>query len=448
VQSRAHAKSRVEAALLDGQEPAWQRRSLHMTPGLDHVLSRAAEGPLSEGEALSLATLGHMDVPALCEAAATRRKRAHGTTLTFSPKVFLPLTNLCRNYCDYCSFRKSPGDDGAWTMSDAEIRTWLERGREQGAIEALFCLGDKPETAFAAYRKLLAERGHRSTVDLIERASHVALELGLLPHTNAGVLTRADMARLRPVTVSMGLMLENISARLCEKGMPHHRARDKRPQVRVQMTREAGELAIPFTSGILLGIGETREERVHSLLAIRALHHEHGHIQEVIVQNFRTKPEIPMASAPEPDDFEVAHSVALARLILPDDVSVQAPPNLNPHATALLIAAGINDFGGISPVTPDYINPGHPWPHLERLFELCEREGFSLVPRLPLYERYRNAHFLDAALEAPVAAQHARIQSVSHPRELALGTARTAQPRPLLHKRASMADATEPTGVP
>lgn len=398
-----------------------------MTEGLEQVLTRGAQGPLSHEEALSLAELSHLEVPALCEAASARRDRAYGKRLTFSPKVFLPLTNLCRNHCDYCSFRRSPGEAGEWTMAHDEIRAWLERGREQGAIEALFCLGDKPETAFASFRKLLASWGHESTVDLIAWASERALELGLLPHTNAGVLSRADMARLRPLNVSMGLMLENISERLCEKGMPHHRARDKRPQVRVQMTREAGELAIPFTSGILMGIGETRRERVESLLAIRALHEEHGHIQEVIVQNFRAKPEIPMASAPEPEDFEVAHAVALARLILPDDVSVQAPPNLNPHATQLLIAAGINDFGGISPVTPDYINPGHPWPHLDRLAEQCQKEGFSLAPRLPIYERFLNPRFLDAGLTQVVEAQRTRILTIQHPREL-VPQARTSLP--------------------
>ena len=391
-----------------------------MVDRLEDVLACGAEATLSEHDALALAELSHESVPALCEAAAQRRDRAFGKRLTFSPKVFLPLTNLCRNFCDYCSFRRSPGDQGEWTMSHAEVRDWLERGREQGAIEALFCLGDKPESVFPSYRKTLASWGHDSTVDYLAFAAEAALERGLLPHTNAGVLSKTDMQRLRPLNVSMGLMLENISPRLCEKGMPHHRARDKRPEVRVQMTREAGELGIPFTSGILLGIGETRRERVESLLAIRALHLQHGHIQEVIVQNFRTKPETPMALSPEPEDFEVAHAVALARLILPDDVSVQAPPNLNPHATALLIAAGINDFGGISPVTPDYINPGHPWPHLEQLHERCAGEGFSLRPRLPIYDRHLTSErFLDAALRPQVEAERARIDSIEHPRELA-----------------------------
>lgn len=393
-----------------------------MVERLEVVLARGAESPLSEADALGLAELSHEDVPALCEAASARRDRTFGRRLTFSPKVFLPLTNLCRNFCDYCSFRRSPGDEGEWTMSRSEVDEWLQRGREQGAIEALFCLGDKPESVFPSYRNLLSTWGHTSTVDYLAWACASALEHGLLPHTNAGVMSKAEMARLRPLNVSMGLMLENISPRLCEKGMPHHRARDKRPEVRVQMTREAGELRIPFTSGILMGIGETRLERVQSLLAIAALHAEHGHIQEVIVQNFRSKPEIPMARAPEPEDFEVAHAVALARLILPDDVSVQAPPNLNPHATALLIAAGINDFGGISPVTPDYINPGHPWPHLEKLHESCASEGFALRPRLPLYGWHLDQDaFLDGSLRAKVEAERERIAGMTHPRELAWG---------------------------
>jgi FO synthase len=384
------------------------------------AIARGAAAPLSTEGALSLAELSHFDVPVLCEAAAERRDRVRGKRLTFSPKVFLPLTNLCRNFCDYCSFRKSPGDVGEWTMSHGQVEAWLKRGHEHGAVEALFCLGDKPETVFPSYRKTLASTGHASTVDFIAWACERALAIGLLPHTNAGVLTREEMARLRPLNVSLGLMLENVSDRLCQKGMPHHRARDKRPSVRLQMTREAGELAIPFTSGILLGIGETRRERVESLLAIRALHEEHRHIQEVIVQNFRTKPETPMANAPEPEDYEVAHAVALARLILPDDVSVQAPPNLNPHATSLLIAAGINDFGGISPVTPDYINPGHPWPHLEGLHALCAAEGFSLVPRLPTYDGFlEGERWLHPTLRAAVCAQADRLAALKHPRELA-----------------------------
>jgi len=344
--------------------------------------------PLSDEDALRLADAGAAELPALLVAASEKRDAAWGRTATFSPKVFLPLTNICRNRCDYCSFRRSPGDQGAWTMSHAEVLSALDRAAEQGCVEALFCLGDKPEGAFRQYREELAAIGHDGTVDYLHWAAERALERGLLPHTNAGVLSPADMERLRPVNASLGIMLENISERLCEPGMPHHRAPDKRPAVRMRMMREAGALKIPFTTGILIGIGETRRERVQSLLAIRDLHREHGHIQEVIVQNFTPRPGVPMAEHGEPADDEMAHAVAMARLILDAEISVQSPPNLNPTRTALLLAAGINDFGGISPVTPDYINPRHPWPHLDGLYAACEREGFALRPRAPIYDRY------------------------------------------------------------
>src|SRR5262245_37895039 len=342
--------------------------------------------------------------------AAALRDARYGDTLTFSPKVFLPLTNLCRNRCDYCSFRKSPGDAGAWTMNQAELRSWIGRGREQGCIEALFCLGDKPERAFSAYRAELQALGQESTVSYLDWAGRYALSQGLLPHTNAGILSRQDMQLLRGCNVSLGLMLENISPRLCEKGMPHHRAPDKRPAVRVRMIEEAGELAIPFTTGILVGIGETRVERVQSLLAIRDLHRRFGHVQEVIVQNFTPRPEIVMADSPQADDDEMAHAVAMARAILDPEVSVQSPPNLNPARTALLLRAGINDFGGISPVTPDFINPRHPWPQLAALGAACRAEGFNLRPRLPIYDRYlERGEFLSPELRPFVAAAAQRL---------------------------------------
>ena len=360
------------------------------------ILERASLGRVSEQDAYSLSQL---DGAALCEASCGRRDRIWGKTLTYSPKVFLPITNLCRNQCDYCSFRRSPGDPGEWTMSPNEIRTWLHRAREQGCIEALFCLGDTPEMGFREYRALLRSWGHERTVDYLRWAAEEALAAGLLPHTNAGILSREDMIVLRPVNVSLGLMLENVSERLCEKGMPHHRAPDKRPAKRIQMTREAGELRIPFTSGLLIGIGETLEERVDTILSIRRLHRELGHIGEVIVQNFRSHPDTPMGLAGEPSSDELAVTVALARLILDDNVSIQAPPNLTPGSTATLIHAGVNDFGGISPVSPDYINPHHPWPHLERLREACDVEGFRLEPRLPVYPSHLDAPgFLDASL--------------------------------------------------
>jgi FO synthase len=366
--------------------------------------------PLPDEEALAIAD--EISAPAaradrlgepIRAAARAVRDAAFGRVVTYSPKVFLPLTNLCRNHCDYCSFRRSPGDAGEWTMSPAEVEQQLVRAREQGCAEALFCLGDKPEKAFGAYRRTLASFGRESTVDYLHWAGALALRHGLLPHTNAGLLTEDDMARLKEVNVSLGLMLECSSPRLCEPGMPHHKAPDKRPERRLAMIDVAGRLRIPFTTGILVGIGETLRERVESLLAIRRMHRAHGHIQEVIVQNFRAVPGVPMARAPEPDDGEVTLAVALARLVLDPDVSLQAPPNLNPAGAEALLAAGLNDFGGISPVTPDYINPRHPWPHVDALAASCARAGFTLRPRTALYDRYRERQgFLDPALAAPL----------------------------------------------
>lgn len=352
------------------------------------ILGRASTGPVGDREAFDLIEL---ETESLVAAARIRRDRAWGTTLTFSPKVFLPVTNLCRNRCDYCSFRRSPGEPGEWTMSPDQIRSWLRRARSQGCIEALLCLGDTPETGFGEYRSMLRSWGHDCTVDYLRWAAEEALAIGLLPHTNAGILSRDEMIALKPVNVSLGLMLENVSDRLCEKGMPHHRAPDKRPAKRIQMTREAGELQIPFTSGLLIGIGETAEERIDTILTIRDLHRRYGHIGEVIVQNFRAHPKTPMGNAPEPTSEDLSRTIALARLLLDDEVSVQAPPNLNPASVPALIASGINDFGGISPVSPDYINPHHPWPHLNLLQRACEAEGFRLRPRLPVYPSHRDA---------------------------------------------------------
>ena len=385
------------------------------------ALLRAASGEIpSDEEAFALGELPLESLPELTAAAAARRDRARGRALTFSPKVFLPLTNLCRNRCDYCSFRRSPGDPGEHTMSPDELRATFEAARATGCVEALFCLGDTPETGFRDYRAQLRAYGHDRTTDYLEWAGALALEYGLLPHTNAGILSEADMRRLKRVNVSLGLMLENVSPRLCEKGMPHHKAPDKRPHVRLKMTAEAGALAIPFTSGLLIGIGETRRERVETLLAIRALHREHGHIQEVIVQNFRARPSIAMESSPEPNELELAHCIALARLVLDDDVSVQAPPNLNPGTLETLVSSGIDDFGGVSPVTPDFINPAHPWPHLGQLERECEALGFTLHPRLPIYERHlAREGFLEPSLLPHVEAARARLARAKNVGELA-----------------------------
>jgi FO synthase len=288
-------------------------------------------------------------------------------------------------------------------MTPAQITDTLRDARARGATEALLCLGDTPETAFPSYRRNLATFGHESTVDYLEWSARAALDIGMLPHTNAGVLSDRDMERLKAVNVSLGLMIENVSERLCKKGQPHHRAPDKRPEARLRMLREAGELKIPFTTGILIGIGETRSERVEALLVIRELHERYGHIQEVIVQNFTPHAGTPMSDVGEPPEEDIAHAVATARLILPPDVSVQAPPNLNTDRTELLVASGINDFGGISPVTPDYINPDRPWPEVETLRAQVSALGFVLEPRLPIYDGYvGRPGFLDPALRPKV----------------------------------------------
>lgn len=362
-----------------------------MHSSIASILEKAKAGEtLSAAEGYQLLRGAETELPLLLSAASALRDRSKGRTVTYSRKVFLPITNLCRDRCSYCTFRKDPRDPGAWTMSPEEIHDWLDRGRMQGCKEALMCLGDKPELAYSSYRKTLADFGHATTTEYVYRACEIALSHGILPHTNAGVMTYDEMKWLKNVNVSLGLMLENISPRLRQRGMAHFSAPDKDPAVRVRMIREAGELEIPFTTGILIGIGETLEERVDSLIAIRDLHHTYGHVQEVIVQNFRAKPNTRMASAPEPESLDMAKTVAVARLLLGEHMNLQAPPNLSPDDHKLLLRAGINDWGGISPITKDYVNPEAAWPHIEALARTCREEGFTLRERLAIYPEYIN----------------------------------------------------------
>jgi FO synthase len=367
---------------------------------------------LDESDAIALIECSVHDVPAILAAAAQMRDLAKGRDVTYSRKVFLPITNLCRDRCSYCTFRKDPGDPGAWTMMPEEIAEWSNQGRKLGCKEALMCLGDKPEVAFREYRQTLASLGVRTTIEYVGRACEVALEAGLLPHTNAGLMTLDEMRALRPLNASMGLMLENISPRLRGSGQVHQAAPDKDPALRMKMIAEAGELKIPFTTGILLGIGETPAERAQSLIAIRDLNERYGHIQEVIIQNFRAKPEIKMADAPEPDELEMARAIATARLVLGGAMNVQAPPNLSPRSIELFLNAGINDWGGISPLTRDYVNPEAPWPHTEVLAKRCAGLGFRLRERLAIYTEYINDEWLDAAMMPPVRALAAQTEAV------------------------------------
>src|SRR6266566_1770118 len=325
----------------------------------------------------------------LLAAAAEIRAAGKGTVVSFSKKVFIPLTTLCRDYCNYCTFRKDPGQPGAHFMSPHEVLALAERGRRAGCQEALFSLGDQPERIFPEAREFLRTQGYSRTLDYLAAMCELVLEkTGLLPHANPGIMDRAALVRLKDSNASVGLMLENVSPRLMRDGLPHAEAPDKVPALRLRTIEEAGRLNIAFTTGILIGIGETMEERIDSLFAIRTLHEKYGHIQEVIIQNFRSKPDIPMAAHPEPSLGDMLRTVAVARLILGPQMNVQAPPNLSYEDFPRLLEAGINDWGGISPVTRDFINPEAAWPQIARLQCETESRGFALRERLAIYPEF------------------------------------------------------------
>ncbi len=323
--------------------------------------------PINREGALQLAAQSPLQD--LLSAATELRAQGKGNVITYSKKVFIPLTTLCRDYCSYCTFRKDPGQPGAHFMTPGEVLALAERARQAGCKEALFSLGDQPERIFP-------------------EAELVLEKTGLLPHANPGVMDRAALTRLKDSNASVGLMLENISPRLMRDGLPHAKAPDKVPALRLRTIEEAGKLSIAFTTGILIGIGETMEERIDSLLAIRLLHEKYGHIQEVIIQNFRAKPEIPMAVHPEPTLEDMLRTIALARLILGPQMNVQAPPNLSYEDFPRLLDGGINDWGGISPVTKDFINPEAAWPQIARLQSETESRGFILRERLAIYPEF------------------------------------------------------------
>ena len=322
---------------------------------------------------------------ALADGAFASKQKTKGDVITVSRNIFLPLTNLCRNRCTYCSFAKQPDSAEAHTYSLEEVSEMVRGGVATGCTEALMCLGDKPEVAYRSHREWLAERGYRTTVDLVVEACKVALKGGMLPHTNAGILSAEEMQMLRPLNASMGLMMETTSTRLRGKGKAHFYAPDKEPAVRIRMHEEAGELRIPFTSGLLLGIGENDAERVDTLMTLRDLQERYGHIQEVIVQPFHPKPSTPMRAVAPIRDDEVVAWVALARLILGPEMNIQAPPNLAPGMLERLARAGLNDWGGVSPITVDFINPESPWPAIEKLRALTKASGQVLKDRGPVY---------------------------------------------------------------
>ncbi len=362
--------------------------------------ARSKDG-LSDEQALALA--GIHDTAALLRVAAALRDAAHGNVITYSRKVFIPLTHLCRDVCHYCTFAQTPKRLDSPYMPLGQVLESAHAAARLGCKEALFTLGEKPELRYRAAREALDKLGFATTLDYLAHVARAVLdETGLFPHINAGNMDAREIALLRPLAPSMGIMLESASERLCGKGMPHHGSPDKAPAARLHTMRLAGEARVPFTSGILIGIGETREERVESLLALRAIHREYGNLQEVIVQNFRAKPGTRMASAPEPDLEELLWSIAVARLILGPAMNLQAPPNLSPGVLPRLVEAGINDWGGVSPVTPDFVNPEAPWPHLGQLAAETASAGKFLQERLTIYPAYvrEAARWVDGSLQA------------------------------------------------
>jgi FO synthase len=336
--------------------------------------------------------LMHAAGPELDELFARARQiRRHRTVdvVTYSRKVFVPLTNLCRDRCGYCTFARQPDDPTAHTMSPEEVVAVAQAGKRAGCKEALFSLGDKPELRYPFYRDWLQNRGFNSTIDYLASMCRLVFEeTGLLPHSNAGVLSARDIEMLRPVNASLGLMLESASERLLRPGEAHYACPDKAPALRLQTLRAAGIARAACTTGILIGIGETLDERVDALFEIREVHRQYGNIQEVIIQNFRAKSDTPFAGRPEPTAMDVARTVAVARLIFGSDVSIQAPPNLNPDGHRLLLDAGINDWGGISPVTCDFINPERAWPQVTELQRVTADAGLQLRERLAIYPAY------------------------------------------------------------
>ena len=355
---------------------------------MNSVLERSLGGELpSTEEALALAE--HTDLEGLLVAAAALRDQGFRNVVTYSKKVFIPLTHLCRDVCHYCTFAKAPKKVTRPYLSVDEVLQVARHGAALGCKEALFTLGERPELRYKTARDALLEMGYASTLAYLRHVAEVVFkETGLFPHLNPGTMTPQEIAALREVAPSMGIMLESAAERLTLKGMPHHGSPDKIPAVRLQTLADAGAASVPFTTGILIGIGETRRERIESLLAIRDSHRRFGHIQEIIVQNFRAKPGTKMVNAPEPDLNEMLWTLAVARIVFGSTMSVQAPPNLSPGVLPQLIAAGINDWGGVSPLTPDYVNPEAPWPHLDDLARETAAAGKLLQERLTVYPRY------------------------------------------------------------
>src|SRR5438105_633050 len=375
---------------------------------LRRALARARAGKaLSIDETEALLSARGEGLRDLMAVAGALRDLGHGRTITYSRKVFVPLTMLCRDHCHYCTFAKPPAKLDRPFLTPEEVVAVAEAGRRRGCKEALFTLGDQPEDRYPVAGRWLEERGYHSTLDYLRSvAIRVIEETGLLPHLNPGVMTWEDMARLKHVSASMGMMLETSSARLAERGGPHFGSPDKVPAVRLRTIEDAGRLSIPFTTGILVGIGETLRERAESLLAIRSLHMKYRHVQEVLVQNFRAKPGTAMHAHPEPGEDEHLAAIAATRVVFGPGMHVQAPPNLSDHRYPRLLDAGLDDWGGVSPLTPDHVNPEKAWPRIDELRRRSAERGFDLRERLAVHPEYalRPDPWIAGKMQAPVAA--------------------------------------------
>jgi 7,8-didemethyl-8-hydroxy-5-deazariboflavin synthase CofG subunit len=381
-ESRGHSRSRSEGI-------ATMASSVEERPSFTEGIAEARMcSPISSEAARALLRCSDKDLPELLTTARAAREAFKPRIVTYSRKVFIPLTNVCRDYCGYCTFRRDPGQPGAHTMTPEEVMAVVRAGERMGCTEALFSLGDKPELLFPEVREVLHKLGYHSTLAYLEAMCELVLrESSLLPHPNPGLMSAEWISRLAKVSPSMGLMLETTNVNLLKRGAAHDNAPDKHPAKRLKTIEEAGKLKVPFTTGMLIGIGETLDDRVDTLLAIRDLHDRYGHIQEVIVQNFRAKTQIPMRDHPEPSAGEILRTAAVARLLMPR-VNIQAPPNLSAPYYDELLDAGINDWGGVSPLTPDFINPEKPWPHVQQLRLRSEAKGFELHQRLPVYPEF------------------------------------------------------------
>ena len=365
---------------------------------LSQILEKAESGEvIDRDEALYLVNIEQDEIPYLLLTASKLRDQGKGNILTYSKNVFVPLTQICRNKCGYCTFKYEPGE-GSLFMTPDEVINMAKKGAQLGCTELLFVTGDKPELKYPVYKEALKKLGYETTADYLIAMGEAGLKENIFPHTNLGLATSEELLAFKQSNPSMGLMLENISPRLLKKGQAHHGCPDKVPKQRMKTMELAGEHRIPWTSGILVGIGETWEERIDSLITLRDLGNEYGHLQEIIIQNFSPKPGILMEKYPPPSFIEMLKLVAISRLVFGQDMNLQIPPNLNPETYSMFIHAGINDLGGVSPLTVDYVNPEAPWPKLEIMKELVEELGFTLRERLPVYPEFIDSEFIEAGV--------------------------------------------------